>query len=184
MQMKYLNKFPIETERLILRLINECSAQDWFDAIAEHPEHFHAWNAWNPYEMTFKKAAEILKRNIEGTLCGEKLGLAVYEKDTGAFVGDVAATSILQDEGIAEIGYWIRSSASGRGYMYESLKQLCTFLYEEVQMKHIIARVHPSNQKSLALLERLKFKPSGEKRDIIDGVTGETVEGLVYKQEV
>ena len=65
------------------------------------------------------------------------------------------------------LGYSLDEHKQGQGYMTEALTEAIRFLFEERNMHRIMANCLVSNQKSLAVLERLGFAEEGRAKEYL-----------------
>lgn len=84
---------------------------------------------------------------------------AVEEKATGRFVGRIG---FLNPEGWPgfEIGWTLGRESWGKGYATEGARRALTYAFDELDKDHVISLIHPENQASMRVAERL-----GEKRE-------------------
>ncbi|HDR7866350.1 TPA: GNAT family N-acetyltransferase, partial [Bacillus cytotoxicus] len=60
-----------------------------------------------------------------------------------------------------EIGYWIDTRFSGKGYMTEAVKGIIDYAFSELKANRLEIRCDPTNRKSRAIPEKLGFKLEG-----------------------
>lgn len=60
-----------------------------------------------------------------------------------------------------EIGYWVRTSDSGRGYVTEAVAALTALAFERLGAARLEIRCHPENEASRRIPERLGFTLEG-----------------------
>ena len=79
---------------------------------------------------------------------------AVEEKETGRFVGGVG---LWFPEGWPELelGYWLTRDMQGKGYATEAAIKSRTCAYEVVGAKTLVSYIHPDNEPSKRVAERL-----------------------------
>jgi [ribosomal protein S5]-alanine N-acetyltransferase len=71
--------------------------------------------------------------------------------------------------GRAEIGYTVFSRFRGRGYAKEAAQGLVDWAFGQGE-REVYAAVSPSNDASLAVVQRLGFKQVGTQEDEVDGL--------------
>lgn len=97
---------------------------------------------------------------------GEKYGTAallpmpIEEKDTD--FGLVAPGKI--PEGDIEIGYYLKRSAWGRGYATEASRRLIEFVFQETELRELVATFDRENAASRNVLEKIGFINRGTMR--------------------
>ncbi len=78
-----------------------------------------------------------------------------------------------------EIGYWLRSSAEGQGYMSEAVRLLVTYCFETLEAQRLLIRCDVRNARSRAIPERLGFTLEGTLRNDHRGTDG-TLRDMQY----
>jgi RimJ/RimL family protein N-acetyltransferase len=79
-----------------------------------------------------------------------------------------------------EIGYWLRTSHCGRGYMTEAVGRLVQMAFDDLGASRVEIRCDDSNQRSGRVAERLGFKLDGVLRCDSRGVDKELRDTRVY----
>src|SRR5580692_3179345 len=134
-----------EQEGLVIRqLSTEADDLAYFEAQNEDPEHI------TRFDNTLYKTLEDVKKARENTK--EKLILGIWSGKT--LVGKVSFRPS-EDGAEAEIGYWLRPSAVGKGYATLATKALTLFLISKY--KRVFAEVHVDNQNSANVLRRAGY---------------------------
>jgi len=101
--------------------------------------------------------------------------------DDDAFLGFCGAIVVEEEDspikGEIEIGWRIRSDAWGNGYAYEAAAEVLRSLFEEMQVKSVVARIDQRNQASQRLAKRLgmteneNLRHAGDERQVLDVYT-------------
>ena len=79
-----------------------------------------------------------------------------------------------------EIGYWLRATAEGHGYMTEAVRLLTSFAFEVLHAQRVMIRCDDRNTRSKAIPERLGYVFEGCMRNAEIGTSGEPFNALVY----
>ncbi len=77
-----------------------------------------------------------------------------------------------------EIGYWIRKSDEGKGYVTESVRLLTSYAFERLKANRVFIRCSTRNHRSEAVARRAGFVYEGTLRNSIldaDGKLHDTV---------
>jgi len=150
-----LTATPIETARLILRPETVADA-----------ESIHAMNT-DPEVMRFIATrwtfslSEFVERQREALarLADKNYGgVAVVQKETGAFIGLcwLAPGRLLDNE--IELGYRYVRPAWGKGYATEAGRAVLAQAWERLGIGQVLAMAHPRNLASRRVLEKLGFQ--------------------------
>jgi RimJ/RimL family protein N-acetyltransferase len=85
---------------------------------------------------------------------------AVEEKASGKLIGRLG---FLNPEGWPdfEIGWTLGRASWGKGYAIEGARRALDYGFHELKRNHVISLIHPHNQASIRVAERLGEKPEG-----------------------
>ncbi|MBD3308908.1 30S ribosomal protein S5 alanine N-acetyltransferase [candidate division KSB3 bacterium] len=163
--------FPLETERLLLRLP---VPQDAKLLVRYYSENQHHLTPWEPrrseafYTVTFW---ETLLADVKQELCHKRsLRLIVFLKESpkAGIIGVCNFTNVIHGVFQAcHLGYSIDYRYEGRGLMYEALTAAIDFVFSQFRLHRIMANYLPRNERSGKLLRRLGFTPEGYARDYL-----------------
>lgn len=104
----------------------------------------------------------------------------IFDAANGAHLGGTGLHRIDWDLRAFEIGYWLRSSAVGHGYMTEAVRELTRMAFGELDARRVEIRLGPANLRSRAIPRRLGFVHEGTLRDSLLDHRGEVRSTEVY----
>ncbi|MEN2427738.1 GNAT family N-acetyltransferase [Chromobacterium vaccinii] len=90
---------------------------------------------------------------------GVRWGLA--PREGGPLIGSIGLFKWNPGWRCCTLGYELARGRQGQGLMSEALRAALAWGFEHMELNRIEAQVHPDNQASLTLLERLDFKTEG-----------------------
>ena len=94
---------------------------------------------------------------------GIALDLAVTTAQaTAAVVGEVGLV-VERARRRAAVGYWVASSARGRGVATRAVRLLCDWAADELDLDVLVASVEVANPASASVLEAAGFEPAAER---------------------
>jgi len=168
------------SERLLLRRWRDEDAQALYDAVIESREHIRPWMPWADSYQTVDDAVEFIRRQSGHWALRDEVVIGIFARDDGTPLGgsgfhvhDFAIPSF-------EIGYWLRRSAEGHGYMSEAVRTITRFLFEDLGAQRVMIRCDARNRRSAHVAERLGFPFEGTlRRDSLDP-QGDIRDSLVY----
>lgn len=170
----------IRSERLLLRPLREADAGQVFAALEESREHLAPWVAWPPGIQHLDDARDLCKRWAARWTLRTDLGLGMFRRADGRFLG---ATG-MHDPNWAlrsfEIGYWLRTSAVGAGYVTEAVQLQTVLAFEVLEARRIEIRCDPHNLHSRRVPERLGFPLEGHLRNAWLDPLGNVRDTLVF----
>jgi RimJ/RimL family protein N-acetyltransferase len=155
--------FPTEftTDRLLIRMPMPGDGKVMYEAINASIEELKPWLPFAQMEQTEEDVEVNIREAHLKFLKREDLRLLVFHKDTGELVASSGLHRIDWDIPKFEIGYWIDSRHSGKGYMTEAVQGITQFAVNELKARRLEIRCDTRNSKSAAIPERLGFTLEG-----------------------
>lgn len=152
----------LETERLLMR---EWRAEDFaaFYAMNRDPEVRRYYAGL----QSLAQAHDFMVRALERDARDGFFFQPVFEKETGAFVGDLGLAKIDFEapfKGGTEIGWMLQQAYWGRGYAVEMATALLNYAVTELMLDEVLAFTVPSNHRSRRVMEKLGMQrdPEGD----------------------
>ncbi|WP_420805722.1 GNAT family N-acetyltransferase [Paenibacillus wynnii] len=177
-----LISFPesFETERLLIRAALWGDGAILNEAIGESLNELRPWMLFAKTMPTLEESEIFTREARLAFLKRDKLHMRIFNKSTGSFIGNSGLHQINWDTRNFEIGYWIRSSCSGYGYMTEAVNGITDFAIHTLEANQIEIRCSARNIKSAAVAERAGFTLDGILRSNCRGFDGELHDSKVY----
>jgi RimJ/RimL family protein N-acetyltransferase len=100
----------------------------------------------------------------EGWREGTNSNFAIVEVSSGRVVGSMGARHLEPEQGVTEVGYWVRTEARGRGYAARALRLLSDWLLEDLGMARVQLRADSENLASRRVAERAGYVEEGTLR--------------------
>lgn len=178
----FLRDLPDEwvTERLCIRRWRDGDARPLFDAIMESRERLRQWMAWTETYRSVDDAIEFIRGQSGHWALHSHIGTGIFAKADGTLLGSVGLH--FQDLHIPSValGYWIRTSAEGHGYVSEAVRMMTTFAFEELGVQRVSILCDARNTRSKSVAERLGFPFEGCRRRDSLGTDGSVRDTLIY----
>ena len=148
---------PIETERLVLRLV------DAGDLEAVHAyqsrEDVARYLYWGPRSLDEAGASleqKIASRAIHSE--GDVLTLAVVSKKHDRLIGDFILQLVSSLHRQGEIGYIIHPDFAGNGFATEAGRVLLAIAFVDLRLHRVVGRTEARNTASARVLEKLGMR--------------------------
>lgn len=154
----------LDTERLILRCPRAGDGAAVHEAVVESLPQLREFGASLPWAMAEPSvdSSEVFCRQGEADyLARTNLPLLMYLKSNGRFVGGSGLHRFSWVDGRFEIGWWCRSSLSGRGYVTEAVNAITAFAFERLQARRVEAFPDDLNLASCRVCERAGYALEG-----------------------
>lgn len=120
----------LETPRLLVRAYTLDDAPAMLDVVQGSLHHLLPWMAWAPGHTSLAFSTKYVADQMLAQTAGEKfnaIGVGIFEKDTGDFVGGTGVHDVRSDTASCETGYWVRHDRVGRGYATEACRHVISW---------------------------------------------------------
>jgi len=176
----------IVTERLVVAAPRIGLGQAINAAICESLEQLRPWMPWAQVAPSVEESEAVMRNQHAKFVLRSDLVYQIYAKTPEGQPGRLLGGSGLHrfDWTVRrfEIGYWIRTSAQGQGYVAEAVRALTQMAFAELQARRVEIRMDDTNARSRAVAERCGFEFEGLlRRDTLD-VNGEPRDTRVYSR--
>jgi ribosomal-protein-serine acetyltransferase len=161
-------------------LIRTLSAEDVdavFEAVRESMSELSKWMPWCHPDYAREETVAFINSRPDDWNADVAYTFAITDAQTGAFLGSVGLNFINRQYQMGNLGYWVRTSANGRGVAAAAARLIARFGFHELglQRLEIIAAVenYPSQRvaektgatREGVLRKRLLYK--GQTRDAV-----------------
>lgn len=172
----------IETERLLIAAPQPGIGPLMAAAIGESIEQLKPWMPWAQEAPSVDESEAIVRRQRAKFILREDLVYQFYDRAPAGrrLLGGTGLHRMDWDARRFEIGYWIRASAQGHGYVGEAVEAMARLAFDTLRARRVEIRMDDTNARSRAVAERCGFTLEGILRD--DGLTpqGEVRSTCVY----
>jgi ribosomal-protein-alanine N-acetyltransferase len=158
-------KLPvIETERLSLKLAQDCDVDSIVAYVLDNRDFLKPWEPIRlPEFFTLGHWLKQIKTNQEEFVSDKSMRLFLFEKiDGNKVIGTANFTNFAR--GVAHycnLGYSLAENKQSMGFMHEALSAAIPYVFDNLNMHRIMANYMPRNERSGRLLEKLGFVQEG-----------------------
>jgi len=174
--------FPdtFETERLLIRSPLFGDGPELHAAVRESMGELTPWMPWPKEHRTVDDSEASARRARVAFLQRSELRLHLYLKGTDTLVGSSGLQRIDWDVPKFEIGYWCRTSFTGRDYITEAVLGITEFAFDALGARRVEIRCEPRNLPSARVAERAGFELEGTLRNNEVDDDGEPGDTLIF----
>jgi ribosomal-protein-serine acetyltransferase len=161
---------PIVTPRLILRPPHFTDAKEFYNAVRDSFKELHQWMPWARTMPAIESIENFILQSNLSWICkdpvklnDERFHLPVFlydRKNPKKLIGGSGFQVIHWNVPELELGYWQKTSESGKGYMTEAVNALTRYALEVLKMKKVEIHCDTRNIHSWKIPERLNFQRS------------------------
>ncbi|HEV2582118.1 MAG TPA: GNAT family protein [Ktedonobacteraceae bacterium] len=148
-------------ERVIVRPYRESDAQALQEAVAESRDNLRPWMPFADEHQTVDESRDWIIHQIAGWLTRESLVVGFWDAATQRYLGGSGYHVRDWEIGYYEIGYWIRVTAEGHGYVTETIRLLTDYAFETLKANRLEIRCDELNVRSAAIPRRLGYIEEG-----------------------
>lgn len=152
----------LQTPRLTLRSLEPSDDADVF-AVFSDPSVMRYWDG--AVMTTRQDAMNYIDHIHHGFRRRELFQWGIADRETNGVLGTCTLTHFSTVHERSEIGFAIRQERWGKGLGSEAVAAVVAFAFEKLNLHRIEADVDPRNERSLRLLERLRFRREGYLRE-------------------
>jgi len=153
------------TARLALRPLVPRDARELLDVVVGSRRELGQFMSWPREMVSLEQARRFVSIGREGWMADRTSRFGVFERDGGALIGSIELDSVDVRRSQAEMGYWVRSDRSRRGYATEAGRAILLYAYQTLGLHKVRADVAVGNHASARVLEKLGFLREGTLRE-------------------
>ena len=173
---------PIQTPRLVLKPPHIGDGPIINAAIIESFDELHPFMPWAKTKPTVEESESWVKLAAANWVDKKNeepyLPLFIWEKATGQCIGSTGYHHFDWNVPSIEIGYWLKTSHTGRGFMTEAVNALTQYAFKQLTVKRVAITCDVINIQSKKIPERLGYHLEGtlkNNRRTIDGKLSDTL---------
>ena len=181
--------FPVpstlETPRLILRRFKTDDGHALHEALVESVDELrqHLWFLpWVAEEQTLQSAEVRCRRAEANFLLRNDLPYLAFEKATGRLVASIGLHRTDWNLPKTEVGYWVRSSETGRGFGTEGVVALTSWALNELGATRVELVTDERNHGSRAIAVRCGYRLEGTLHNVMRAPDGSLRNSCVYAE--
>jgi len=162
---------------LLIRPYREEDAGALYDAVRESVSEVSQWLPWCHENYSLSESREFTSSRAIAAQGDEWYSFAIFEREGGRFLGGVGLNFINRVHQLANLGYWVRTSAAGRGVATGATRAVARFGFERLGLKRIEIVAAVNNLSSQRVAEKAGAVREGllRKRLLIRGEAHDAV---------
>lgn len=170
----------LDTPRLALRATRAGSGAEINAAFVESREELRAWMPWARNPMTVEQSEEHCRTMLARWHAREELDFCFRERPGGSLVGKGGLHTIDWTIPKFEIGYWIRSARTGRGFATEAALGLVELARAHLGARRLEITCDARNAASRRVAKKCGFELEGIRRASRRDAAGELADSCMY----
>jgi RimJ/RimL family protein N-acetyltransferase len=115
---------------------------------------FTEWMPWCHADYKEQESADYILARDEAWGKGDELALAMFDAVSGQFLGGTGINQVQRAHGYANLGYWVRRSAWGKGYAVAATLGAAKLAFERLHLVRVEIVIAVGNDKSRRVAEK------------------------------
>lgn len=158
-------QLQLETERLVLRILDENSAGLVLNYYERNEEFLREWEPVKDHEFyTVDYQRKTLRKELSKIIDGGAFRVWLFKKEE-AFsrtIGSIGLNNIVHGAFLScHLGYKLDRDEINQGYITEALKKVIEFSFTTLGLHRIEANILPRNVRSMRVVKKLGFYDEG-----------------------
>jgi len=125
-----------------------------FEAVRESISEMVEWMPWCHPDYSIEESRTFVKSQPDKWEKGEEYNFSISYNTGGLYLGGCGLRIIDRNRGIANLGYWVRTSQTKKGIATAATLLLARFAFNELKLNRVEITVAVDNQASLRVAEK------------------------------
>jgi RimJ/RimL family protein N-acetyltransferase len=152
---------PIHTPRLLIRAPHANDGRELHAAVTESFSELHEWMTWADKMPSLSDSDITARQGIDLWNSRKELRLPFFDLCGKTMMGSTGLIPLNRSLRSYELGYWIRSTYAGRGYVTEAANAAIRYAFLFLRARRVEVRCDEDNQKSRNIIKALGFQFEG-----------------------
>ncbi len=161
----------LQSDRILVRPHETEDIDAMFEAVRESVAELSPWLPWCRSSISRSDLAGFIEISQSGWRDGSQFQFAILDSSSGRFLGGISLAHVVKTNRLANMGYWVRTSETGRGVASEAVKLVADYGFKVAGLSRIEIAVIPENRPSCRVAERsgAKLEAIARNRLVMDG---------------
>lgn len=160
-----------QNSRIVLRPHEPGDVDLLLGAVQESIAEISPWLPWCHPDISRDDIAGFVEISRNGWKDRLQFQFAILDARAGTLLGGISLNHLAKSNRLANMGYWVRTSATGRGVASDAVKLLATYGFKNLDLSRIEIAAIPANVASCKVAERAgaKFEAIARNRLVMHG---------------
>lgn len=171
--------FSLQGPRVEVRAYRPGDAAAFYEAVDESRDHLPPFEGWAT-GYTMDHATIHVNRSRARWILREEFAAGIFHRETGRFLGASGIHMCDWYRRLFIIGYWIRKSEQGNGYITEAVQLLTRMAFKDLGANRVEIRMSTLNHRSRRVPERLGYQLEAVCRNEAFPIDGQVGDALLF----
>jgi RimJ/RimL family protein N-acetyltransferase len=151
----------LSSDRLVLRAPQAGDGTIVYPSARDSLPELKKWMPWAKDDYSETDAEEWCRKSAADFLSRKQLQFLMFSLAGAHHLGNIGAFDFKWEVPSCEIGYWLHSAHTGKGYMTEAVSTLVKMLRDTLNIRRIQIKSDSKNKKSQRVAELAGFQLEG-----------------------
>jgi RimJ/RimL family protein N-acetyltransferase len=162
-----------------VRRVRPDDVDDLYEAAAESVAEVYPWMEWCHPGLVREETADFVLSRPQGWNDAVDYTMIIEDADTSRVLGTTGVNRIDRLHRSGNLGYWLRTSWTNRGYVTRSTMLTARFAFDDLDLKRVEIRAAMDNAPSRRVAEKVGAAFEGVQRNGLY-LHGTPVDAAVY----
>jgi RimJ/RimL family protein N-acetyltransferase len=163
---------------ILIRPFRQGDEDALYEAVRESIAEVSVWLPWCHQDYSIQESREFISSREIASQGGEWHSFGIFAKDS-KFLGGVGINFINHVHQMANLGYWVRTSAAGHGVATAATRLAARFAFEQIGLQRIEIVAALDNIASQRVAEKSGAKREGVLRKRLL-IRGESLDAVLF----
>lgn len=136
-ELMYDHDVRLTNDRLLLRAFQPDDVDTIYAAVCESLPELSRWLPWCRADYSRAETQEFLNQRGSAFRDQGEHAFAILDRSSGRFLGATGVNQIDRHGRRANLGYWLRTDATGSGYATEAALMVARWAFDSLQLERI-----------------------------------------------
>jgi ribosomal-protein-serine acetyltransferase len=149
------HEVELANETILLRAFRPEDADELYAAVRESMVALGQWLSWCHADYSIQDTIEFLGARGDAFQKDAEHGFVICERSSGRLLGGVGINQLEKAARRANLGYWLRTSATRRGIAAGAVRLVATWAFESLGLERLEIVAATGNHASQRVAERV-----------------------------
>lgn len=164
---------------ICIRRYGQGDSEPLYEAVRESMAEVGRWMSWCHSGYSREDSRAWVESREAAWAAGQEFSFVIEEQASGLFLGGTGINLINSEHGFGNLGYWVRTSASGRGVASRAARLVAAFAFGECGLARLEIVVAAGNLASRKAAAKAGAREEGLLRNRLR-VHGEAHDAYMY----
>jgi RimJ/RimL family protein N-acetyltransferase len=136
-ELMYDHDVRLTSDRLLLRAFQPDDVDTIYEAVCQSLPELSRWLPWCHADYSRAETHEFLNQRGAAFRESGEHAFAILDRTSGRFLGATGVNQIDRHGRRANLGYWLRTDATGKGYATEATLMVARWAFDTLQLERI-----------------------------------------------